>query len=83
MRPGNKINILPRLAEESYNLGAGGSGSGGSMTGRRKAFPWKKFAIGTVVFLGVVWLAGPKQRYRSYRYGETGVSLLAIAAHTH
>ncbi|CAE6411164.1 unnamed protein product [Rhizoctonia solani] len=62
----NKYNALPQLESQSSSTGT----SGPSLTsldyreepraGMRK-FAWKKYAIGAVAIIGMVWLFGPRE----------------------
>lgn len=59
----NMASILPRVASNNghggYKRVDGGRDSG------RVGFGWKKFAIGAVVVIGLVWVFGPRERRES------------------
>lgn len=53
-------SILPRVGNGYKRVDGGAAGQDG-----RVRFGWKKFTIGAVVVIGLVWIFGPRERRES------------------
>lgn len=59
--------LMAILSPRSSNYDRLEGGMGPSRVGGTKRFAWKKFAVGAVLLVGVVWLFGPRAHTFSWR----------------